>query len=161
MSDFQTIPSETLEKWRALKKTDRKAWTRDFFNLLNPKTMDLVDEFYHPDAVLEDPIGRQNGRQEVRRYYESIYGPVTAIIFEFGEGVSEGNRLSLPWTMRFRSKKLKRNKEISVEGISLIRFDPESHQAIHHRDYYDLGEMVHEHIPVIGGLFRWIKKKLD
>lgn len=158
---FEPLNEAELSTWRELRETDRKDWTRQFFNLLNPRTMDLVDEFYHSEATLVDPIGRQIGRKKIKSYYESIYGPVTAIVFEFKDGVEEGHLLSLPWTMRFRSKKLKGNKEIAVEGISMIRFDQKTGQAIFHQDYYDLGSMVHEHIPVLGGLFRWIKRKLE
>jgi len=161
VAPFEVLDEKTVDSWRSLKTTNRIEFTKKFFNYLNPATMNLVDDFYHPDSILLDPIGRQVGRKEVKDYYASIYGPVTSIVFEFGETIEQGDRMSLPWTMHFKSKKLKRNKLISVEGISMIRFDKETGQAIHHQDYYDVGAMVHEHIPVIGGLFRWVKKKLD
>lgn len=131
-----------------------------FFNALNPETMDLVDVFYDSGATFIDPIGRHTGIVEIRKYYEGIYGPVTEISFNFGEPIEQGERLAMSWTMKFRSSKLKGGKELSVDGLSVFRFDPKLGKVTYHRDYFDVAEMVYEHVPVVGATIRYIKKRL-
>ena len=47
--------------------------------------------------------------------------------------------------------------EIEVTGISHIRYDD---LIFYHRDYYDLGEMLYEHIPAYGWITRKLKARL-
>ena len=44
-----------------------------------------------------------------------------------------------------------------VPGVSLLRLDK---KIIEHHDYYDLGAMVYEHIPLFGGVVKGVKKRI-
>jgi hypothetical protein len=59
--------------------------------------------------------------------------------------------------------KLNGGKTITVNGIShlLYQMDNESSAKIFlHRDFFDLGQLLYENIPVIGAINRQLKKGL-
>jgi hypothetical protein len=45
-----------------------------------------------------------------------------------------------------------------LEGISHLRF---GEKIDYHRDYFDLGQMVYEQIPLVGRIIKTIKKRLS
>ena len=164
-SETPSMPKTTnseisKDEWMALAEKDKVAFTEKFFNALHGGSMDLVDVFYHPKAHFSDPIGEHFGTVDIKKYYAGIYGPVTEISFEFKKPILNGNDLALEWIMTFKSKKLNGGENIVVPGLSKISFDPTTNQALEHRDYFDMGSMVYEQIPVFGSVVRWIKNSL-
>jgi hypothetical protein len=132
---------------------------RSFFNDLRAENMDLVDRFYSKDVVFIDPAGQIEGREDLRAYYAHLYGPVLDIGFEFPAIQVTDNEAFAVWRMTVSSSKLKRGAPIIVDGLSHIRFDSAG-QAIYHRDYFDMGAMIYEQVPVLGCCIRYIKKRL-
>ena len=59
--------------------------------------------------------------------------------------------------MSYSHPRLAGGGQIDVAGISHIRFDDKIN---YHRDYYDLGEMLYEHLPAYGWLTRKLKARL-
>ncbi|HDY7901818.1 TPA: nuclear transport factor 2 family protein, partial [Vibrio vulnificus] len=47
---------------------------------------------------------------------------------------------------------------VEVKGVSHLKF--EAGKVIYHRDYFDLGEMLYENLPLLGGIIRAIKQRL-
>ena len=54
---------------------------------------------------------------------------------------------------------LNNGEEVTLEGNSYIKFN-ENNLVIYHRDYFDMGEFIYEHIPVLGWTLKKIKNKL-
>lgn len=133
---------------------------KSFFNALDKNNMHLVDEFYDSQMKFEDPLGKHEGVKAMKEYYEKLYKNVTEIRFDFGNIVQDGQSYFAPWTMHFSAKGLAGGKLISVEGGSLIKFSTQSGKAIYHRDYFDMGAFIYEHIPVVKSAIGFIKKKL-
>ena len=50
------------------------------------------------------------------------------------------------------------SRPISVNGVSLLTLKDD--RVVYHRDYYDMGEMVYEHVPVLKRVIHYIKKRL-
>ena len=53
---------------------------------------------------------------------------------------------------------LNKGKEFVVQGVSEIHF--ENNLVTYHRDYFDMGEMVYERIPIFGWITKKIKNRL-
>ena len=53
--------------------------------------------------------------------------------------------------------KLASGKTISVEGHSKLVF--KEGKIINHRDYFNVGEMLYKHIPILGGVINYIDKR--
>jgi hypothetical protein len=78
---------------------------------------------------------------------------------DFSNSFQNGDTVVLVWTMYCAHSALNAGKEFSVDGMSYIRFDPKSGKAVYHRDYFDLGEMIYENVPVLKTLIGFIKSR--
>jgi hypothetical protein len=61
--------------------------------------------------------------------------------------------------MVMRHPRLRKGSPVTVEGLSRLEFDAEEKVKLH-RDYFDLGEMLYENLPLIGMVVTSIKKRL-
>ena len=133
--------------------------SKDFFLKLNKDTLNLVDGFYDPQVVFQDPVHVLVSASEVKKYYEGLYKNVSSIRWEFFEGIESGKTVSLTWKMYLKTPSLNGGKEITVDGVSIISFN-EKGLAIRHRDYFDMGEFVYEKIPGLNWIIRYIKSRM-
>lgn len=133
----------TLEDFRAL------------FNKLDKGNLDKLADLYSEDIRFQDPLGTVNGLDELTHYFAGAYANVVDCRFEFGEAVVQGESAALPWVMHLRHKRIRKGREVQVQGISHLRI--RDGRVYYHRDYFDAGEMLYENLPIIGGVIRWIK----
>lgn len=136
-----------------------KEKTISFFDNLSFDTISIVDDFYSADAVFIDPLVKLNGSDKIKNYYAKLYEAVIEISFDYGNLVQEDTKLTMEWVMHLRATGIKSGQLISVPGISIIKFN-ETEKVEYHRDYYDLGEFVYEHIPILNKVIAFIKEKL-
>ena len=130
------------------------------FNALNKNNVsEVVDTFYHPDLEFSDPIVKVKGREAMKKYYADMYKKVEEVKFAFNEFVSMGDTVVGVWVMTLKTDSLNGGEPFTVDGNSVIRF--RDGQAIYHRDYFDVGAMVYEKIPVVGWMVRKVKSKLE
>ena len=132
--------------------------TIKFFKELSFENIDSVNNFYHPKCDFIDPLTKISGIEEIKNYYKNLYKSVNSIRFEFTDFISEKEKLAAYWTMYLSAKGIKNGQEISVAGCSHIKF--ENNLAIYHRDYYDMGEFVYEHISILNKIIFYIKRRL-
>ncbi len=66
----------------------------------------------------------------------------------------------LVWRMDLRARGLKRGELVQLDGVSHIRFNADN-LVDYHRDYFDMGQFVYEHVPVLGWAVRRVKKRLE
>ena len=123
--------------------------------------MHLVNDFYAKDAVFCDPIGTHHGVDAIKRYYAGLYENVSSIKFEFTSIIGAGDEFAAVWVMHLSAKKLNGGKPISVPGVSHIRFVHNCDKVEYHRDYFDMGCFIYEHVPVLASVVKYIKRKLS
>lgn len=130
----------------------------DRFATLNKDNLYLLGELYSDDVVFRDPLHHVQGLTAMQRYFAKLYANVEALRFEFHgfDRVSAGEGY-LRWTMRYRHPRLRGGAEISVEGCSHLLWRDKVYQ---HRDYFDAGALIYEHLPVLGGVIAWLKRRL-
>ena len=133
--------------------------TIELFNDI-PQGFDVLNDIYAPEATFVDPVGTIQGREKIKSYFEEMYENIISIHFDFHDFLFQESKATVTWTMNFQSSSLKGGSMITVEGISMLEFEEDSHRIIYHRDYFDLAEMVYENIPILGSLIRFIKNKL-
>jgi steroid 5-alpha reductase family enzyme len=129
------------------------------FKTLRADNLNILDGFYDPKTVFVDPIGSHNGIQSVKDYYQNLYQNVKSIDFAFSDIVSNGDTHVLIWTMTLEAEGLNGGKPIFLEGNSYIKFN-EANLVAYHRDYFDMGEFIYEHVPVLGWTIKKIKDRL-
>lgn len=130
-----------------------------FYNKSSKEDMSLVTQFYHPEAEFIDPVGSMKGAENLKAYYTHLYQNVKSINFDFSKFYQDGNTVIAIWKMNLQTDNLNGGELVSVDGNSVIVFDAQG-KAISHRDYFDLGAMVYEHIPVLGYVVRSVKGRL-
>lgn len=133
----------TLETFRAL------------FNELDKGNLNKLSRVYSENIRFQDPLGTVHGLDELTRYFAGAYANVIACRFEFGDAVVQGGVAALPWVMHLRHKRIRKGREVQVQGMSHLEI--RDGMVCYHRDYFDAGEMLYENLPVVGGLIRWIK----
>ncbi|MGE3609523.1 MAG: DUF1295 domain-containing protein [Bacteriovoracaceae bacterium] len=129
------------------------------FNELRADNIQILDNFYAQDTVFIDPLGKHNGILSVKAYYQNLYKNVKSIHFKFNDIVSSGNTHALVWTMTLEADGLNGGKPITLEGNSHIKFN-DANLVVYHRDYFDMGEFIYEHVPVLGWTIKKVKEKL-
>jgi hypothetical protein len=83
---------------------------------------------------------------------------VISIRFEFSSVIEQDDEQVGVWVMFLRAKGIKNGEEISVPGTSHIKY--KNGKAVYHRDYFDMGAFIYEHVPILGSLINFIKSKL-
>lgn len=134
---------------------------REVFNQLRANNTEILNDFYTQDVVFEDPLGQISGLDPMKQYYQAMYKKVKEIRFEFKNDAVDGERHVAIWTMYLRSEGLNSGEEIAVHGVSEIEFQADSTLAIYHRDYFDMGEFVYQHVPILGSVIKLVRKQLE
>jgi hypothetical protein len=129
------------------------------FNQLDKTSLNLLDSIYHPDIRFTDPAHTLEGLPALKRYFRSLYGNVRFVRFDFGTRMQSEDQAFVTWTMEMSHPRLAKGRTVAVEGCSVLTFASDGRVTIH-RDYFDLGAMIYEHLPLAGGLIRTVKKRL-
>lgn len=130
---------------------------QDLFNQLDGNNLYLLKDIYSDDMLFEDPSHKIYGLADFIDYCSNLYSNVTSCKFVFNSTTIKDKTAFLEWNMLLAHPRLNKGNKIIVSGISKIIFEE---KIIHHRDYFDLGEMLYEHLPCIGSITKLIKKKL-
>lgn len=138
------------------------AFARDFASL-NKHNLVRVAELYSDDILFRDPLHEVRGLRDLRAYYEQLYANVSELRFDFhGYDQTAGQVAAgegyLRWTMHYRHPRLEGGRPLQLEGCSHLRW--RDSKVYHHRDYFDAGELLYEHLPLFGALIRWLKGRL-
>ncbi len=129
------------------------------YNRLTIDNLDLLDRIYSADIEFCDPAHEIRGLEALRRYFAELYRNVDSIGFSFNRRHRVDSEAYLSWRMSFRHPKLARGRTIEVDGLSYLQFD-DTGKVSYHRDYFDLGAMLYEHLPLLGRLVKTIKRRL-
>jgi hypothetical protein len=129
------------------------------FNRLDKHNLSLLETMYHPDICFEDPAHSLNGLPALKDYFASLYENVRSIGFTFISRMQSGDQAFVTWTMQMSHPRLAKGRPVSIKGCSCLTFSPDG-RVIGHRDFFDLGAMIYEHLPLLGGLIRTVKKRL-
>lgn len=126
-----------------------------YFEKIGQLEIDFLDDVYAENVVFQDPLHRLNGLAEVKTYFAKLNGNLGMGQFHFMEVDVLDSKAYLRWVMDVRLKKPK--SRIRLEGMSVLYFEERITQQ---KDFFDLGAMIYENIPVLGRLIRGIKKKI-
>ena len=64
----------------------------------------------------------------------------------------------MAWTMFVNYPSLNSGQTVRVEGASFLK--TRNGKIYYHRDYFDLGSVLYEHVPLIGRLIKKIKQRI-
>lgn len=119
--------------------------------------LDQLDALYTQDVEFRDPLHTILGILALKSYMKNLYTNSRDIRFEYTDEQSGDNWAVVTWLMHFRHPSLAGGQLISVRGITQIRF---TDRIFYQEDFYDLGAMLYQHVPVLGRIIRFINRRI-
>lgn len=126
---------------------------------LNKDNLEMLETIYHPDIHFIDPAHEFEGLTRLKSYFASLYQNVDSIMFEFTSSIQQGEDIALEWLMSIEHPRLNRGRMFRVCGMSRLHMI-DSGLVDLHRDYFDLGAMLYEHLPLLGTVVINLKRRL-
>jgi hypothetical protein len=133
---------------------------KQLYNTLNRDTVaiELLKNVYADDIQFEDCFHNIKGIEALFEYFDNLYENVDFIGFDFeNEWLKEDSGM-LTWTMSYQHPKLNSGNLIAVKGASRLEF--KQGKIISHRDYFDGGALLYEHIPLLKRVIFFLKNRL-
>jgi hypothetical protein len=131
----------------------------EVFNALSSDNLHRLEEIYTSDIRFVDPAHEINGIVDLRDYFSKLYANVTSVNFDFHEELCSQHSGYVQWEMHFAHPRLNGGRPITVPGASFLRFSTTGKVSFH-RDYFDLGSMLYQHLPLLGGVVKSINRRL-
>jgi steroid Delta-isomerase len=129
------------------------------FEKLSPDDLARMAELYTEDARFKDPFNEVQGVSAIRGVFEHMYDNLDEPRFVIHERIVQGEQCFLTWDFIFRMRRLNRELQ-TVRGGSHLRLASDGRITMH-RDYWDAAEELYEKLPVLGGLMRWLKQRVN
>ncbi|WP_421238774.1 nuclear transport factor 2 family protein [Aeromonas enteropelogenes] len=129
------------------------------YQQLDRQQLHRLSEVYADEVIFIDPAHRIEGLAALSDYFAALYQRLAYCRFVITSQQQQGRQAWLGWTMTFSHPRLRVGKPVTVEGATRLEFDEEGKVCLH-RDYFDLGAMLYEQLPLLGSLVRTIKGRL-
>ncbi|MFL1517271.1 nuclear transport factor 2 family protein [Pseudomonas prosekii] len=125
---------------------------------LNKDNLQRLGELYSDDVHFTDPLHDVHGLSDLHAYFAKLYANVSELSFDFRgfDQVCEGEGY-LRWVMSYRHPRLDGGRLITVDGCSHLLWHDKVYR---HRDYFDAGALLYEHLPVLGRVIAWLKRSM-
>lgn len=130
----------------------------DYYTELDTQQPSALAAIYHPDASLIDPFGEHEGLVAIQRYFTHLLANVEQCRFSIDPSLSSGHRFSVTWIMHWAHPRVAGGEALTLHGCSIV--DIQDDLIIRQRDYYDAGEMIYEHLPLLGWAVRGVKRRV-
>ncbi|RUO79251.1 nuclear transport factor 2 family protein [Pseudidiomarina taiwanensis] len=129
-----------------------------FYQDFSMASLASLPAIYAAEVEFVDPVHVTHGLDNLHSYFANTMQNVTHCTFTFSQITESDDGAFLVWEMVFKHPKMKGGKAISVPGVSQLKY--QDGKVSWQRDYYDMGAMIYENIPVIGKVVKSIKQRL-
>ncbi|MCE2573136.1 nuclear transport factor 2 family protein [Motilimonas eburnea] len=126
------------------------------YQQLNKDNLVRLAEVYDADIEFIDALHHVQGLGQLEHYFAGLYQSLSQCHFAIEQVIEQDGQASLFWLMTYCHPKLNGGKPVRVNGASHLKFNE---KIYYHRDYVDLGEMLYEHIPLLGSCIRQVKRR--
>lgn len=137
----------------------------DFYQQpLNSAALAALPEVYHADIEFSDPAHRIEGLVPFQRYFDNMIANIGHCQFVVHSAVQrDSDPLAfVDWSMSVQHRRLNGGALFTVAGASKLKFSGPGADAkiIYHQDFFDLGAMLYERLPLLGAVVRRIRNQL-
>lgn len=130
---------------------------KSFYKDVKNPHLDSIADIYAGNIKFKDPVHQVVGLAELHAYLSEMCENVESGRFEFLDQMVGQDTAYIKWNMYFRHPKLGKDT-IVVRGMSQIQFNE---RIYFHEDVYDMGQMIYEHVPVLGWAVKRLKQRLS
>jgi steroid Delta-isomerase len=129
------------------------------FEQLQAADVARLADLYSIDARFKDPFNEVQGHAAIQRIFAHMFESLEAPRFVILDAIVQGEQCFLRWDFHFRMKRFARDPQ-RIRGGSHLRLAADG-RIFEHRDYWDAAEELYEKLPLIGGLMRWLKSRVN
>ncbi len=141
-------------------KKGLEAWKGLLADLSRGNVEGKASRVYADSTFFNDTLKTLRGGEAVESYLVETAELLHSGSVEYGDTVrSSDGTWYVRWEMVYSGKKLAGGEPIRTIGMSHLAFD-EGGRVVMHQDFWDSTRGIFEHIPVLGGQLRFIKKRL-
>jgi predicted SnoaL-like aldol condensation-catalyzing enzyme len=152
-------PTPELKAAQNLNSADYLAQrVKEAYQAIGSENIADVESLYTTDIYFEDPSHAIQGKPSLMRYFSNQFNNLDKCSFKFHSTIANETDIFMTWTMFLNHPKLRGGETIRVEGTSYLR--TRHGKIYYHRDYFDMGAMLYEHLPLIGRIIQHIKLSL-
>jgi esterase/lipase superfamily enzyme len=127
-----------------------------FYKDLKRIPLPQIGDIYDDNVIFKDPVQEVRNIEQLHAYLSDLCLDVHSGRFEYLDQMVAEHSAYIKWNMHFKHPKLGK-QTITVRGISQIQFNE---RIYYHEDVYDLGQMLYEQVPLLGGVVKGLKKRL-
>jgi hypothetical protein len=131
---------------------------KHYYENFDQASFETLTDIYADDVVFTDPLHKICGVKTLKQYFIGTCSNLTYCKFIFTEEIIGEHSACLLWRMEYCHGSLKNNARLSLVGNSVVQFT--DGKVTSQEDFYDMGAMVYEHIPLLGGAIRMIKTRI-
>ncbi len=135
-----------------------------FYSAFAADKLSSVHEIYSENVKFRDPVHEISGIGALERYFANMAEGLIECRFVFyqrhfprpvpGQADQQG---FCTWIMEFAHPKLRNGQLLSLRGATHLRY---SDRISYHEDFYDMGAMLYENVPLLGSVVRGLKQRL-
>jgi hypothetical protein len=129
---------------------------KSYFKILHESDPSQLCDLYSEQILFKDPVHEIHRLVELEDYFTSLCADLSDCRFEYLDEMITDHAAYVKWIMHFKHPKLG-NRLISVRGVSHLKI---SDKIDYHEDFYDMGAMLYEQLPLIGNVTRWLRLRL-
>jgi steroid Delta-isomerase len=130
-----------------------------FYESLTEANLSDLRALYATDAYFKDPFNEVRDIEAIHNIFAHMFVSTNDPRFVVQSRIEQRDEAFLTWEFRFRIKRFKPDVEQIIRGASHLRFDAEN-CVCYHRDYWDAAEELYEKLPIVGGLMRFLKRRM-
>ncbi len=130
----------------------------NLYKNLSLESIAQLDTVYHQDITFADPVGEHRGMAAVKHYFSNLLETTEDCRFHIYSVTSSDAVCMVRWQMKLKHPRLNSGDEITLEGVSELKVKDDL--VVYQRDFYDMGEMIYENVPLLRGVIGFIKNKM-
>ena len=129
-----------------------------FYRNLGQSNINALAELYGEQVVFIDPVSEHVGLASLDSYFRNLMQSCRSCTFDMTiHRIDEGN-VFVTWVMHFEHPQLRSGKPIAVDGVSKLVIADD--KIVEQRDYYDMGAMVYENVPLLGFVISGLRRRM-
>lgn len=128
-----------------------------FYQTLTPASLSELGRVYCEDARFKDPFHEVQGVPAIRAIFEHMYRRLGKPHFAVHDQLGDAQQGFVTWDFFYCFPG--ETHERCIHGSTHLRFAPDG-RVCEHRDYWDAAQELYEQLPVLGGLMRWLRRRV-
>lgn len=130
-----------------------------YYEQLSPASLEHLGRLYDEQARFKDPFNDVVGVAAIQSIFRHMFDTVQQPRFVVHDTIVQGDKGFLVWSFHFYSAGGRSARAWEIKGGSHVQWGRNGHIVLH-RDYWDAAEELYAKLPVLGGLMRYLKRKL-